>query len=962
MKISKEFIEEIKKYNPIEDVVQEFMENTGSPFENKGGQIFAHHHIWKNKSNKGTALYITPSNQMWHCFSCKETGNVISLVQSFLFGDEFNYKDKQQFIKALKYLADRSDIPFHNYEDLEDDSFELYIIHSIFQDFIEYCIKNSFSSKRKDEIIEYIQDRYPLTEETILNFKICYFDRAWTKPFFNKLREKYSEEELLSSGLFKKYNEEITATYQNRIIIPYIQSGTIVYLIGREVKPNSGWEDNTGKWVNFDRGGKFKKHPIKDENNPQISEYLNNNYIFGYDYIKTGQDLFITEGIGDCLTLLQENFKAISPVTTSFKNEMLDPISKKLSRVRNIYICNDNEISGAGDKGAIKMAEYFIARGLDAKIVELPRAEDISKIDIADYFKLNSKEDFKELVESAKSYIDKKIELLDDQAHKLDIEPLWNLILSLNSFEQDTYKSKLAKKLNKTVKKLNDAFGVKKQTSSTSKILFKVSPQITPAIHFEKDSMGSKFSYTTQYLPLLIENDSGDSIETLTPHLITSEIPLDGKTEISIRNLVSDPLTPLEMKKVPDAHMFNRWRVEERFPYSLYNLLQNPNPNKPNPEDVFNRIYTLYDEFFWYPNNCEKLIQTLYVMLSYFHTLFDALPILHFTGLFGAGKSNSMKIMELIGFNAISTYNVNPAFIYRSSHTKRGVLIIDEGEEFDGSKPSDRIRDIMTLLRGRYKNGLSVPRTERIGDTFVDVFYESFGPTLVGSVKPLEQGLTSRAIIIQCLKKDDSVKIKDFINYHDEIEAECLNLRDELYTLMMLDFHNVMRAMNFIKEDKRIKHIINREYEKWFPMFCIAHYIDVASKNTKRNLVDELVEIKKMKEQLKIDTNTSTNIELNILEAIKFFMEKNATETNMKVFRIGQDDFQFPYEQFYGRINDRLILTSAQKKFDSLPRSEVDQILRQTHIWGPGDGKIEGGKITIRASKLEAAIDRLKTI
>jgi DNA primase len=957
MKITREIIENIKEANPIQDIAQEFISSVGGPFKYSGTSIFTHHHIWRDSGSMGQALFITPENQMWHCFSCKQTGDVITLVQSFLFGDETDFRNKNQRLKAIGYLANRADIEIGNTDEFDEGDFELTIIYAIYRDFIDYCFKNSYTETRKETVLGFVQDRYPLNWKTIEKYKICYFDRDWTAPFYNKLLEKYSHEELLSSGLFQEYNNEITCYYQNRILIPYLQSGEVIYMVGREVRDQSGFYEGT-QWFNYDRGGKFKKIPVHSDKNPNVSKYITQNHIFGLDSLKRKQDVIITEGYGDCLTLLQEGYNCISPGTTSFKRSIMDTVSKELSKSKNIYICNDSELSGAGEQGALTIYEYLVERGIDAKVITLPLSSGQTKIDVSDFFKEHTNEDFRSLIEQAKSFITIEIEKLPQKFHKLDIEPIWNKILSLSALEQDLYKQKLAKQVGLSVKKLNDALGSKKQNSISSKILFKVEKTIIPAIDFYKDE-NSKKAFTTVYLPVEESNSNGETIEMLMPFLLTSEVKPDGSIERDTRNLVDSPLSPLEMKKVPDQNIFNRWRVDEDYPYSVANFILGDPPRKPSIEDIYTRIYKLFDDYFWYPNDCEKMLQSVYIIMTYFHTMFSALPILHFTGLFGAGKSNSMKLAELMGFNAISTYNVNPPFIFRSSHSKRCTLIVDEGEDFNGDNPTEKVKDIMTLLRGRYKKGLSVPRTEKVGDTFQDIFYESFGPSLVGTTKPLEQGLSTRSIIIQCRKKDSSVQLKDFITYDDQIQIECEEIRDQLYTLMMLDFDKVFRSVEEMKTDHRIKHIINREREKWFPLFVIANYIDTYSKKYQRNLVKNLIEIQELKEQLRIDVNTSSNQEVYILDIILSLINSstNIKEATIKIKKISDDIYAFPCDAFYSKINIELRKFAAQKEWDMLSRSAIDQVLRQTQVWGVGEGQIIDGKVQISKSKLQQALD-----
>src|SRR5258706_15268060 len=141
MQFDKDLIEQIKAANPIEDVVQHWMDEHGMPMRHSGGDIFAHHHLWRPIADPGTALWVTPANQMWHCFSCKAGGDVIHLVQSFMYGDDYEQRNIGQLTEALRWLAERAGIAYDPTSEFDPEYLELRIIYGIYGDFIDYCVK-----------------------------------------------------------------------------------------------------------------------------------------------------------------------------------------------------------------------------------------------------------------------------------------------------------------------------------------------------------------------------------------------------------------------------------------------------------------------------------------------------------------------------------------------------------------------------------------------------------------------------------------------------------------------------------------------------------------------------------------------------------------------------------------------------------------------------------------------------
>lgn len=972
MKFNKELIEQIKSANPIEDVAQQWMDDFGAPIKHVAGEIHCHHHIWRLESGAGTGMRVTSHNQMWYCHSCHKGGDVIHMVQSFLYGEDFEIRNYSQLVAALNWLADRAGITFVAPEEDDEELAELRIIYSIYGDFINYCMKNSTEHiNRAQQTYQMITERYPLNEETIKKYKICYFDRKWTNAFWEKLRENYTEAELLGSGIFRMWKGQPSCLFQNRLIIPYIQNGDVVYMIGRETRFSWYEDPETGERKNFDGGKKFKKIPIYVEDKEythSISKLVRNDYVFGVDTIKRGEDLIITEGIGDCLVLLQNGYNAISPVTVSFKNEMLEPVSYRLKRARQIYLCNDTEVSGAGSAGAMRMYDFFISKGIDAKIIQLPLEEGETHKDVAEYFENHTNDEFKTLIENARSAIDFDIEKITPSSHRMDVQKIWEKILSLDSFNRDMKAEELARKLGKKPKTLKEWFGDGKTKSEViKKMVFEAPNRIIPAQFFRSED-GIKTAGTTIWVPMesSVEGSNEGIIEN-KPVLIEVEYDIEGNMSKRSTDLSVEPLNPLDMARLPDeALTFDRWRLSSKFPFSAGNFIANKHSPKPSVEAVYHDLYAIFDDYFWYPNDYEKIIQTLYIMLTYFAQMFPALPGLHMTGPKNSGKSNAMMVAHWIAFNSFKFISVKESFMFRTAHTTAGTFLYDEAEKLNDDQNSDKMDEVKQLLRSRYKKGDCVPRQHRgLDGEFKTVMFETFGPTYLGSIAHLEDALASRMIIIECLTKDNLDGLKNFTNDEMDIKDKCADLKDKLYCLMLMDFPRVMAADAMIKAFNqpggKLHHVKNREWEKWRPIFTMAQWVDMSSKHTAHKLVDILIDVQKAKEQLRKNAEMSINKELIVLEIMyDILVNRKGVSANFKVLDIGNGNVTVPADTFYSKINEQLRSLSMQRSIDMQYKSYFDNVLRKTQVWQIGDGKVDKGRINIDTTRLKAAIDRLK--
>ncbi len=208
------------------------------------------------------------------------------------------------------------------------------------------------------------------------------------------MKGKYSAKELLSSGLFVRLSGSIKDAYQRRYIIPYWHQSKIVYSIGRL---NTNDPEEIVQLPSWNRG-KYKKHLTHTEKHPYVSETIEN-VIYNADSVRafdevehTGETFavspcvsIITEGIIDALLAKQAGFGVISPVTTKFAKHDIEGLCKLAKHWNTVYIINDNEVSGEGEKGAIQTAERLFGDRQDVRLVTLPRPEGVEKIDLADF-------------------------------------------------------------------------------------------------------------------------------------------------------------------------------------------------------------------------------------------------------------------------------------------------------------------------------------------------------------------------------------------------------------------------------------------------------------------------------------------------------------------------------------------------------------------------------------------------
>jgi DNA primase len=174
--------------------------------------------------------------------------------------------------------------------------------------------------------------------------------------------------------------------------------------------------------------------------------------------------VIITEGVTDCIVLFQAGLPTISPVTVRFKHDDWKRIIPKLRGVKNIYICQDNEVSGVGLSGALDTAEILSENGITTRLIVLPRSEGTDKVDPNSWFLSGgTPEQFKSLIDIAKTPIEIGISSLKPDT---SIDEL-NIILSDIAIKQPMERAKLIDSVAKATK--NKVSNIRDQVSYLSK-------------------------------------------------------------------------------------------------------------------------------------------------------------------------------------------------------------------------------------------------------------------------------------------------------------------------------------------------------------------------------------------------------------------------------------------------------------------------------------------------------------
>jgi len=224
--------------------------------------------------------------------------------------------------------------------------------------------------KESPEVLDWLKSKYALNDETIDDLLIGYADNeSGVVAQLTAGTDGFSKRELAATGAFRPTSQDgLTPFFERRIVFPYWSRGRVVFMIGRKTPwtPDANWEQ-----------GKYKKLPVHDEHQrPYVADFINNALLFNEDCLlaRPGK-VIITEGVTDCLALMQLGLPTVSPVTVRIRAADWERLIPKLRGVEIVYICQDNELSQAGLKGALQTARTLAEHKIDTRLVTLPLSE-----------------------------------------------------------------------------------------------------------------------------------------------------------------------------------------------------------------------------------------------------------------------------------------------------------------------------------------------------------------------------------------------------------------------------------------------------------------------------------------------------------------------------------------------------------------------------------------------------------
>lgn len=372
--IDKSIIDEIKSKNDIVDVIGSYIS-----LNDKNKALCPFH------DDHSPSFSVQKDKQIYKCFSCGESGNVITFVQKY---------NGITFTEALKMLADRAGIPLNvsTTRKINTKYEKLYEIN----DTVNKYFKANLLSNEGIKAIKYLEDR-KISKDIINEFNI---GLSTSNKLSNILSKKYSYDELVKLDICKDINGRYYDTFQDRIIFPIIDENNNVIAFSGRKYTNEDLNNNTlPKYSNTKETDIFKKSEVFYNINNAINE------------IKKKREIVITEGFMDTIRMSSIGYKNVVAIMgTAFTEKHLEKIKKWKCKV----ILNLDQ-DDAGVKGTIEAGETLLKNNIDTEVIVFDDYKDSDE-----FIKSKGSEAFKIAYDNRVSFIDFKLKYLKRKRNMKD--------------------------------------------------------------------------------------------------------------------------------------------------------------------------------------------------------------------------------------------------------------------------------------------------------------------------------------------------------------------------------------------------------------------------------------------------------------------------------------------------------------------------------------------------------------
>jgi len=372
-------IEEVKNKVDIIDVVGEHV-----VLKKRGKDYLGSCPFHQEKS---PSFSVSPTKQMYYCFGCQAGGNAITFLMEV---------GKQSFTEVVLDLARRYQISIRTLEPEQRQELQrklsqreqLYEILAITANFYQHALNQSQGEKA----LNYLKIDRGFSDETIQGFQLGYSPAGW-ETLANYLIEQkqFPPKAIEAAGLIilRKDGNSYYDRFRDRLMIPICDlRGRVIGFGGRTLS------DEQPKYLN----------------SPETELFDKGQTLYGLDRAKDSINktdrAIVVEGYFDVIALHAAGItSAVAALGTALSLAQVKQLVK-FTESKQIILNFDGDKAGniATDRAIGEIANLAYQGQLQLRILNLPSGKDADE-----FLKLNSQENYLELLDHAPLWLDWQI-------------------------------------------------------------------------------------------------------------------------------------------------------------------------------------------------------------------------------------------------------------------------------------------------------------------------------------------------------------------------------------------------------------------------------------------------------------------------------------------------------------------------------------------------------------------------
>ncbi len=282
---------------------------------------------------KTPSFSVNPDKQMYHCFGCHVSGDVIDFLSDY---------NSLTFVEAIEELAYMQglEVPYENAKrDLSQEKLtkSIYEALQMANKYYQWCLRHDID---KAAVIDYIKAR-ALEAKTIKYFQLGYAPNQW-QALYEVLRKQFSLEVLDQAGLvICKDKTRVYDRFRERLMFPIRNRKGLVIGFGGRVLPN---KDANPKYLN----------------SPETPVFFKSHELYGLYELKQQHKnpahIMVVEGYMDVIGLYQHGYTmAVATLGTALSETHIKTLFRHTSE---IVLCFDGD--NAGQNAALRAFEMVL--------------------------------------------------------------------------------------------------------------------------------------------------------------------------------------------------------------------------------------------------------------------------------------------------------------------------------------------------------------------------------------------------------------------------------------------------------------------------------------------------------------------------------------------------------------------------------------------------------------------------